>query len=72
MYTFPHESTTGYPGPHAKKAASRINEYEDYNGSLGIVSQLAQMGHLNMLALYALEPELDRIACCYPTIEASS
>lgn len=72
VYTFPHESTTRYPGPSAKKATSKINGYEDYNESLGIVSQLGQMGYLTMLALYALEPALETIACFYPTIEASS
>ena len=72
MYTFPHESTTRYPGPSTKKATSKPNGYEDYNESLGIVSQLGRMGYVTMLALNELEPELETIACFYPTIEASS
>jgi len=72
MYTFPHESTTRYPGPSAKKATSTPNGYEDYNASLGIVSQLGRMGYITMLALNELEPELETIAGFYPTVEASS
>jgi len=72
MYTFPHASTTRYPGPITKKATSKPNGYEDYNESLGIVSQLSRMGYVTMLALNELEPELETIACFYPTIEASS
>ena len=72
MYTFPHESTTRYPGPSTKKATSKPNGYEDYNDSLGIVSQLGQMGYLTMLALNELEPELETIAGFYLTVESSS
>jgi len=71
MYTFPHESTTRYPGPSAKKATSKLNGYEDYNESLGIVSQLGRMGYLTMLALNELEPELETIAGFYPTVETN-
>jgi len=71
MYTFPHESTTRYPGPSAKKATSKVSGYEDYDESLGIVSQLGRMGYLTMLVLGTLEPELETIACFYPTVEAS-
>jgi hypothetical protein len=71
MYTFPHESTTRYPGPTTKTATSKVNGCEDYNESLGIVSQLGRIGYLTMLALDALEPALETVAGFYPTVEAS-
>lgn len=70
MYTFPHESTTRYPRPSAKKKTPEPLGYEDYNESLGIVSQLGQMGYLTMLAIDEIEPELEAIATFYPVVES--
>ncbi|MFC1972304.1 hypothetical protein ACFLVE_02725 [Chloroflexota bacterium] len=69
MYTFPHESTTRYPGYGIKNEAPGPHGYEDYNENLGIVSELGRLGYLTMLTLDELEPELEAIASFYPIIE---
>jgi hypothetical protein len=69
MYTFPHESTTRYPGYGTKKEIPGPHGYEDYDYSLGIVSELGQLGYLGMLTLDELEQELKAIASFYPIIE---
>ena len=70
MYTFPHESTTRYPRPNYKKETPGPFGYEDYNGSLGIVSQLGRMGYFTMLVLDEIKPELEAIAMFYPVVES--
>lgn len=70
MYTFPHESTTRYPGDRTGKKTPAPLGYEDYNEKLGIVSQLGQIGYITTLALSELEPELEAIAAFYPVYEA--
>ena len=69
MYTFPHESTARYPGPETKGDNSKLEGCEDYNNNLGIVNLLGQMGHIAMLALNEIEPELEAISNFYPAIE---
>ena len=70
MYTFPHESTTRYPRPSAKKQVTGPLGYEDYDESLGIVSQLARMGYLTMLTLDGIGLKLETVAAFYPVVEA--
>ena len=70
MYTFPHESTTRYPRPSGKKQVTGPLGYEDYDDSLGIVSQLARIGYLTMLTLDGIGPELETIAVFYPVVES--
>ena len=69
MYTFPHESTTRYPGYGIKKEKPGPHGYEDYDYNLGIVSELGQLGYLTTMALGELESGLKAIASFYPIVE---
>lgn len=68
-FTFPHESTSRYPGPHKKKTLEPAG-CEDYDENLGIVNRLGRMGYVTMLAMDELKPELETIAAFLPIVES--
>lgn len=67
-FTFPHESTTRYPGP-CKKCLEPAG-CEDYSEELGIVNRIGRMGYVTMLAIDGLKPELKAISSFFPLVES--
>lgn len=69
-FTFPHESTSRYPGPRRKKATYAPLGCEDYNQSRGLVNRFGRLGYVTMLVLNELKPELEAVSAFFPVLES--
>lgn len=66
--SFPHESTSRYPGPDRKQTLQPAG-CEDYDTELGIVGRLGRMGYVTSLAIDELKPQLKAIAAFFPVLD---
>lgn len=69
-FTFPHESTSRYPGPRRKKATYAPLGCEDYNQSRGLVNRFGRLGYVTMLVLNELKPELEVVSAFFSVLES--